>query len=49
MNCNVLKTGSDGNCVILDDRIVIDMGVTYKTIAPYVKDLQLIILTHVHS
>lgn len=49
MNCNVLKTGSKGNCVILDGRIAIDMGVTYKTIEPYVRDLQLVILTHVHS
>ena len=49
MNCNVIKTGSAGNCVILDGRIAIDMGVTYKTIEPYVKDIQLVVLTHVHS
>lgn len=49
MNCNILKTGSDGNCVILNGTTAIDMGVPYKTIEPYVKDLQFVFLTHVHS
>ena len=49
MNCEVIQTGSKGNCVILDGRIDIDMGVTYKALEPYVSDLQLVLLTHVHS
>lgn len=49
MDCNIVKSGSKGNCLILDGRIAIDMGVTYKTIAPYVSDIQLVLLTHVHS
>ena len=49
MNCEVLKTGSTGNCVILNDNIAVDMGVTFKLLEPYVRDLNLVFLTHVHS
>ena len=49
VDCNVIQTGSHGNCVILNRKIAIDMGVTFKMIEPYVKDIQLVLLTHVHS
>ena len=49
MECEVIQTGSKGNCVILDGRIAVDMGVTYKSIEPYLKDLKLVLLTHIHS
>lgn len=46
---NIISTGSKGNAVILNNRILIDCGVSYKAIAPYVKDLQLVLLTHIHN
>lgn len=49
MNFEVLASGSDGNCVILNECIAIDMGVPFKTIQPYVSRLQVVLLTHVHS
>lgn len=49
MICNVIATGSSGNCVILDDLIAIDMGIPYKQIEPYVRDLRLVLLTHRHG
>ena len=49
MTCNVIATGSDGNAVLLDGFILCDCGVPYKTLAPYVKDLRLVLLTHIHS
>ena len=49
MDCNVIQSGSHGNCVILNGLIAVDMGVTWKTIEPYAKDLQMVLLTHVHS
>ena len=49
MNCEVLKSGSTGNCVILNSNIAVDMGVTFKLIEQYVRDLNLVFLTHVHS
>lgn len=48
MDVNVLETGSTGNCVILNDIIALDMGVTYKKVAPYVKKLQLVWVGHAH-
>lgn len=45
----IISTGSKGNCVILDNSIMIDCGVPYKSIKPYVKDLKLVLLTHIHS
>ena len=44
----IISTGSKGNAVILNGEILIDCGVPYKSIKPYVKDLKLVLLTHVH-
>lgn len=44
----IISTGSKGNAVILNDEILIDCGVPYKSIKPYVKDLKLVLLTHIH-
>lgn len=49
MDFNVISTGSKGNAVILNDEILIDCGVPYKAIKPYVKGLKLVLLTHRHS
>lgn len=49
MICNVIATGSTGNAVVLNRLILIDAGVPYKLIEPYVKDLRLVLLTHQHG
>ena len=49
MDYIVISTGSKGNAVILNDEILIDCGVPYKAIKPYVKGLKLVLLTHKHS
>lgn len=50
MNYEVVSTGSkDGNCLVINGEIAIDMGVTWKKIAPYAKTLKLVLLTHIHS
>lgn len=46
---DVLASGSSGNCVILNGNIALDMGVPYKTIAPYAKDLKLVFVSHEHG
>lgn len=46
---DVLQTGSSGNCVVLNDIIALDMGVSYKKVAPYSRDLQLIFVGHEHT
>lgn len=49
MDIEVVGTGSSGNCVILNKSIMIDCGLPMKKIRPYVKDIKLVLLTHIHS
>ncbi len=49
MTYEVVATGSTGNAVILNDQILIDIGVPFKKIEPYMKNLKLVLLTHIHS
>lgn len=49
MTYNIISTGSQGNCLILDNIIAVDMGVPFKAVRPYIKELQLILLTHAHQ
>ena len=48
MQYNIISTGSKGNAVILNDTILIDCGVPFKAIKPYVQGLKLVLLTHEH-
>lgn len=45
----VLSTGSAGNAVIINRAVLIDCGVPYRTIASGIRDLQLVLLTHIHG
>ena len=45
----IINSGSDGNCEIYFGCIAVDMGVNFKKIAPYLKDLKIILLTHLHG
>ena len=49
MNYNIISTGSVGNAVVLNDRLLIDCGVNYKQLSPCVSGLQLVLLTHIHG
>lgn len=46
---NIIASGSQGNAVILNDAVLIDCGMPYKQLAPYVPKLKLVLLTHIHS
>lgn len=46
---NVIHSGSSGNCEIAFNSIVIDIGVPFSSIKPYLYDIQLILLSHAHS
>ena len=45
----ILATGSDGNCVIINDTLMIDCGVPYKTVEPHLGALNIVLLTHLHG
>lgn len=49
MNIEIIGSGSDGNATVIDGRILIDCGMPYKAIEPYIKGLQAVLLTHVHT
>lgn len=48
MNYNVISTGSMGNAVVIENKILIDCGVSYKLLLPYISNLKLVLLTHIH-
>lgn len=45
----IISTGSKGNCVIINSIIAIDMGVPFQALKDIYKDLQLVLLTHIHG
>lgn len=45
---NVVHTGSKGNSVIIDEKIVIDVGRSFKELEPYVLNADAIFITHRH-
>ncbi len=49
MKYEILGTGSTGNCVILNGDIMLDCGLVYKQVKPYLKDIKLIFISHRHS
>lgn len=49
MNYNIISTGSQGNAVILNDNILIDCGVPYKALSDVKKQINVVLLTHIHS
>lgn len=49
MKYKIIATGSQGNAVILNDKILIDCGVSFKELKDYYKKLQVVLLTHEHS
>lgn len=46
---NIISSGSQGNAVVLNGFVLVDCGVPYKQIAPYVPQLKLVLLTHIHG
>lgn len=48
MRHNIILSGSKGNAVLYHDSILIDCGLPFQTLKPYISNLQLILLTHIH-
>lgn len=46
---DIISSGSKGNAVVINDNILIDCGVSFSALKPYIKKLRLILLTHIHS
>lgn len=46
---NIVSTGSKGNCELYFKTIAIDMGLPFNAVKPYIKDLQIVLLSHIHA
>ena len=49
MNYKIIATGSQGNAVVVNDNILVDCGVSFKALKEVYKDLQIVLLTHIHT
>lgn len=49
MKYDIVSSGSHGNAVVIGDSILIDCGVSYKSLKLFVPKLKLVLLTHVHA
>lgn len=48
-NLNIIASSSSGNAYIYFDNILLDIGVPFIKIKPYVQQIKFILLTHQHS
>ena len=48
MTYNIIKTGSQGNAVVINDIILIDCGVSFKALKDVYRGLKLVLLSHFH-
>ena len=46
---NIIATGSKGNAVVIDQKILIDCGVSFKALSKVYRALKLVLITHIHS
>ena len=49
MQFSILGTGSDGNCFLVNDDLMIDAGLPYSKIKDKVKNVKYVLLTHIHG
>ena len=49
MNYKIIGSSSKGNAIIVEDKILLDCGVTYIKLKSYLKDIKLIFISHVHK
>jgi phosphoribosyl 1,2-cyclic phosphodiesterase len=49
MNYNIISTGSQGNAIVLNNIILLDCGVPFRSLKDIYKDLKIVLLTHIHG
>lgn len=49
MNYKIIATGSAGNAVVINDYMLIDCGVSLRSLSEVKKNLKIVLLTHIHS
>lgn len=49
MKYNIVESGSQGNATIIEEIVMIDCGISFKKVKPFMNNLKLVLLTHIHS
>ena len=49
MKYNIIGSSSKGNAIVLEDIIMLDVGVSYTKLKSYLKKIKLIFVSHVHK
>lgn len=49
MDYRIIGSSSKGNCIIIEDVLMIDAGLPFKYIKPYIDKVRLIFISHIHS
>lgn len=44
-----ISSGSCGNAILYNQKILVDCGVSFKALQPYWQEIQIVLLTHKHS
>lgn len=45
----IISTGSKGNAILYHNSILVDCGVPFNLLKPHLKDIKLVLLTHIHG
>lgn len=43
---NIISSSSNGNAILINDYMLIDCGVSFSKLKPYINDIKIICLTH---
>ena len=49
MKYNIIGSSSKGNCIVVEDFLMLDCGVSYKKLENYLKKVKLIFISHCHK
>ena len=49
MKYEIIGSSSKGNSIVVEDILLLDCGVTYKKIKPYLNKIKLIFISHIHK
>lgn len=49
MKYEIIGSSSKGNCIVVEDMLMLDCGVTYTKIKSYLKKVKLIFISHCHK
>ena len=49
MKYEIIGSSSKGNCIVIEDMLMLDCGVAYSKIKSYLKNVKLIFISHIHK